>query len=127
MIINFAREIHEAHPRVNVETAYLSLENHLHFRTGKQLNSGAEIMFQLWEQPLRLIVVGGGHVGLAVATLGDFLGFSVTVIDDRDDFTNKRIIGVNVLFMQLFKKVFFVVKIIINAGAITNEKLKHNA
>jgi xanthine dehydrogenase accessory factor len=90
LIINFAREIHEAQPRVNVVTAYLSLENHLHFRTGKQLNSDAEIMFQLWEQPLRLIVVGGGHVGLAVATLGDFLGFSVTVIDDRDDFANRE-------------------------------------
>ena len=49
-------------------------------------------MFQLWEQPLRLIVVGGGHVGLAVATLGDFLGFSVTVIDDRDDFANRALV-----------------------------------
>ena len=89
VVINSAREIHETQPRVNVAVAYLSLANQLHFRTGKQLTSDAEIMFQLWEQPLRLIVVGAGHVGLAVATLGDFLGFSVTVIDDRDDFANR--------------------------------------
>tara|TARA_B100000029_G_scaffold449439_1_gene472642 strand:+ start:40086 stop:40904 length:819 start_codon:yes stop_codon:yes gene_type:complete len=89
LVINAARELHDSQPRINVGTAYLNAEKQLHFRIGKSTNSDAEIMFQLWEQPLRLIVVGGGHVGLAVATLGDFLGFSVTVIDDRDDFANR--------------------------------------
>jgi len=90
LVINSARKIHEAQPRENVVTAYLNLEKQLHFRAGKQATGDAEIMFQLWEQPPRLIVIGGGHVGLAVATLGDFLGFSVTVIDDREDFANRE-------------------------------------
>ena len=36
----------------------------------------------------RLIVVGAGHVGRAVARLGSLLDFSVTVIDDREEFAN---------------------------------------
>lgn len=37
----------------------------------------------------RLIVVGAGHVGRAVAHLGAFLGFEVVVIDDRPEFANR--------------------------------------
>jgi xanthine dehydrogenase accessory factor len=36
----------------------------------------------------RLIVVGAGHIGKAVARLGSLLDFSVTVIDDREEFAN---------------------------------------
>ncbi len=35
----------------------------------------------------RLVIAGGGHVGQAVARLGHFLEFDVTVIDDRPAFT----------------------------------------
>lgn len=35
--------------------------------------------------PPRLLVVGGGHVGRAVAEQGTLLGFDVTVIDDRPE------------------------------------------
>ena len=35
----------------------------------------------------RLLVVGGGHVGQAVALQSQALGFDVTVVDDRPDFT----------------------------------------
>lgn len=34
----------------------------------------------------RLLIVGGGHVGQAVAFQADVLGFDVTVIDDREEF-----------------------------------------
>lgn len=34
----------------------------------------------------RLIVIGGGHVGKAIAHLGKFLGFRVAVSDDRAEF-----------------------------------------
>jgi xanthine dehydrogenase accessory factor len=37
-----------------------------------------------------LVVVGGGHVGRAVARLGKFLGFEVTVLDDRPEFANEK-------------------------------------
>ena len=39
----------------------------------------------------RLVIAGGGHVGLAVATLAAGLGFRTAIIDDRPDFvTHKR-------------------------------------
>ena len=45
-------------------------------------------MLQLFESPSRLVVVGAGHVGLALAELGEMLGFGVTVVDDREEFAN---------------------------------------
>ncbi len=38
------------------------------------------------------VVVGGGHVGRAVAKLADFLDFHVAVIDDREDFADAALI-----------------------------------
>jgi xanthine dehydrogenase accessory factor len=35
-----------------------------------------------------LIIAGAGHIGQAVAHLGHFLNFKVTVIDDREEFAN---------------------------------------
>lgn len=39
--------------------------------------------------PCRLVVAGAGHVGRAVARLGNFLEFDVTVVDDRRAFANR--------------------------------------
>ncbi|MDX9902444.1 MAG: XdhC/CoxI family protein [Bacteroidales bacterium] len=38
----------------------------------------------------RLVIAGAGHVGKAVSHMGRFLGFEVTVIDDRSEFANRR-------------------------------------
>lgn len=75
-------------PRVGVQTLYVSADGASTLRRHEAGASWAEVMVQLWEQPARLIVVGGGHVGLALATQGEQLGFAVTVIDDRQDFAN---------------------------------------
>ncbi len=48
----------------------------------------ARIMVQLFESPARLVIVGGGHVGLALAMIGEQSGFSVSVLDDREQFAN---------------------------------------
>ncbi len=49
---------------------------------------------QLFVDPLpgaqRLIIVGAGHVGQALADLGAMLGFHVIVIDDRAAFANRE-------------------------------------
>ncbi len=37
----------------------------------------------------RLVVIGGGHVGRAVAELADRVGFAVTVVDTRSDIFSK--------------------------------------
>jgi xanthine dehydrogenase accessory factor len=49
---------------------------------------------QLFVDPLpgaqRLIIIGAGHVGQALADLGAMLGFHVIVIDDRGAFANRE-------------------------------------
>lgn len=39
-----------------------------------------------------LLVIGGGHVGVAVAELGQWLGFRVLLSDDRDDYCNPQLV-----------------------------------
>src|SRR5438105_753510 len=41
----------------------------------------------------RLILVGGGHVGLAIANLAAQLDYQITVIDDRPEFANRERFG----------------------------------
>jgi xanthine dehydrogenase accessory factor len=38
----------------------------------------------------RLVIAGAGHVGKAVSHMGRFLGFEVTVIDDRSEYANRK-------------------------------------
>ncbi len=41
----------------------------------------------------RLVVAGGGHVGLAIAKLAALLEYEVTVVDDREDFASRERFG----------------------------------
>ncbi len=47
---------------------------------------------EVFVEPVRplsnLLIIGGGHVGRAVVHLGRWLGFRVTLSDDRPDFCN---------------------------------------
>ena len=47
-----------------------------------------EILVEVVEPAAALLVVGGGHVGLAVGQLGALLGMEVAIIDDREDYAN---------------------------------------
>jgi xanthine dehydrogenase accessory factor len=74
--------------RHSVETVYVD-------RSGKRLNrlDAAEddvykLMLEVHERPATLLIVGAGHVGKALATIGDMCGFSVEIIDDRPEFAN---------------------------------------
>jgi xanthine dehydrogenase accessory factor len=84
-----AAEAYTALPRIGVETLYVAQNGATTRRRHEARPGAAEVMLQLWEQPASLIVVGGGHVGLALATFGEQLDFAVTVIDDREDFANR--------------------------------------
>lgn len=44
--------------------------------------------------PLRLIIIGAGHVGRAVGRLAKFLGYHVVVMDERADYANPEWFGV---------------------------------
>ncbi|MFH1679816.1 MAG: XdhC family protein [Candidatus Eisenbacteria bacterium] len=38
----------------------------------------------------RLIIVGGGHIGRALSSIGSLLRFEVTVVDEREEFADRR-------------------------------------
>jgi xanthine dehydrogenase accessory factor len=50
----------------------------------------AGLYAELREPPPRLIIAGAGHIGRAVCGLGSWLGFEVTVVDDRPEFARRR-------------------------------------
>lgn len=37
----------------------------------------------------KLVIAGAGHIGKSLSHLGNYLGFEVTVIDDREEFANR--------------------------------------
>jgi xanthine dehydrogenase accessory factor len=49
-----------------------------------------EVMIEVTERPASVLIVGGGHVGQALATVAAHTGFSVAVIDDREAFANQE-------------------------------------
>lgn len=74
-------------------------ETHAFTATGERLEGrravGAaeavvEVFVEIVEPAPTLLIVGGGHVGLSIARLGEFLGMSVAVLDDREDFANRE-------------------------------------
>jgi len=55
-------------------------------------NTKEKAAYQLFVTPpdseLVLIILGGGHIGLALATMAKIIGYKVIVIDDRPSFAN---------------------------------------
>jgi len=50
----------------------------------------AKVFIKVFIANPHLIIVGGGHIGLELYKLADFLGFNAIVIDDRKEFANKE-------------------------------------
>jgi xanthine dehydrogenase accessory factor len=44
------------------------------------------LLFERIQPEPRLVICGAGHVGAALAKLGDFVGYETTLIDDRPEF-----------------------------------------
>jgi xanthine dehydrogenase accessory factor len=63
----------------------LSLTN----RRSEAQEKSARVLAQLFTGSPRLLIVGGGHVALALARVGEIVGFEIVVTDDRDSFANK--------------------------------------
>jgi xanthine dehydrogenase accessory factor len=58
---------------------------------GELIESNAGQVFCERVKPLpRLCICGGGHISLPLSQIGVLLGFSVTVIDDREEFANSE-------------------------------------
>jgi xanthine dehydrogenase accessory factor len=52
------------------------------------LDGGLQLFADVFAEPPEVIIVGGGHVGKAVAAVAGTLGYRMTVIDDRPEFAN---------------------------------------
>jgi xanthine dehydrogenase accessory factor len=90
LVIAAATEALSARPRVTLETVFLGRDGRAVTRRSQAQPGDAQVMVQLFEAPARLVIVGGGHVGLALAQFGEALGYGVTVIDDRAEFANRE-------------------------------------
>lgn len=49
---------------------------------------GYQVLVEVTEAVATLLVVGGGHIGQALAEIGALVGFSVAVVDDRREFAS---------------------------------------
>lgn len=56
----------------------------LHMRCGGQVKA----FIKIFEKRDNLIIVGGGHIGGELYKIGEYAGFDVTMIDDREEFCN---------------------------------------
>src|SRR5688572_26516549 len=89
-VVQAAREVFTAFPRIAVQTLYCSRDGRATTRRSEAHEGDAQVMLQLFEAPARLVIVGAGHVGLATAQLAEMLGYAVTVVDDREEFANRE-------------------------------------
>jgi xanthine dehydrogenase accessory factor len=76
-------------PRRPVQALYYLPEGaRIHRLEAKGGAEAYEIMVELTEAPVTLLIIGGGHIGLSLATIGEHAGFSVAVMDDREMYAN---------------------------------------
>lgn len=83
-------EIFTVIPRIEMQTLYLAPDGRAVARRSQASPGDAEVTLQLFEAPARMLIVGGGHIGHSLATIAEFSGFAVTVIDDRVEFANRE-------------------------------------
>jgi xanthine dehydrogenase accessory factor len=76
-------------PRQPVQALYYRTEGErIHRLEAKEDADAFEVMVEIVEAPVSLLIVGGGHIGLSLATIGEHVGFSVAVMDDREMYAN---------------------------------------
>ncbi|MBI51692.1 MAG: hypothetical protein CL779_00540 [Chloroflexi bacterium] len=75
-----------------IDKKTLTINEYRNKNLAKDLEDDKNTFFlvELFYPKLKLIIVGGGHVGLALAQLADILGFEIIVIDDRKDYANNE-------------------------------------
>lgn len=56
------------------------------FAIGAVCGGMAEVMIEMVQAAPKLMVIGGGHVGKCVVRMALWLGYDVTLIDDREEF-----------------------------------------
>jgi xanthine dehydrogenase accessory factor len=74
--------------RHGVQSLYFALDGAPLSRREAADRLYCRVMLEVHERASTLLIVGGGHIGSALATIGNLCGFSVAVVDDRADFAN---------------------------------------
>jgi xanthine dehydrogenase accessory factor len=83
-------EAPEAFRRHGVETLFLAPDGARLSRQEAANRPSYKVMLEVHERPARLLIIGGGHIGKALAVIGNLCGFSVEVVDDRAEYANQE-------------------------------------
>ncbi len=83
-------EAPDAFRRHGVETLFLAPDGSRLSRHDAISRPSYQVMLEVHERPARLLVIGGGHIGKALAVIGSLCGFSVEVVDDRREYANEE-------------------------------------
>ena len=76
-------------PRVAVQVLWANQADGATVERRSQASEGdTQVVVEAFEAPAKLVIVGGGHIGLALAQIGEIVGFEVSVLDDREEFAN---------------------------------------
>jgi len=81
-------EAPDAFRRHTVETLYFDGAGRRTSRLDAAEGDVYQVMLEVHERPATLLIIGAGHVGKALATIGDMCGFSIEIVDDRPEFAN---------------------------------------
>ena len=58
--------------------------------TGMICMGRVEIFIDVYKNPLKILILGAGHVGVKIAEAADMAGYPYIVADDRPEFANKE-------------------------------------
>jgi xanthine dehydrogenase accessory factor len=81
-------EAPDAFRRHAVEILYLDLAGARTGRLDAREDDSYQVMLEVHERPATLLIIGAGHVGKTLATIGNMCGFSVEIVDDRPEYAN---------------------------------------
>jgi xanthine dehydrogenase accessory factor len=74
--------------RHSVETLSFGGDGQVLTRAESRDQPVVQVLMEVHERPATLLIIGGGHIGKALATIGGMCGFSIEVIDDRPEYAN---------------------------------------
>ncbi len=80
----------EAFRRHAVQSLFYAADGTSLSRREAEGGRGYQVMLEAHERLATLLIVGGGHIGRALATIGGLCGFSVVVVDDRSEYANRE-------------------------------------